>query len=104
MVDTEFLKTCSHIILVAGEEQKLTALVGRILGRNPANSNVIMELTVPTVAEPEQKGASLVAGASWVLSESENTTFKACGLAAGNAYDDYFNKTILSAMCARRFR
>lgn len=92
VVDTEFLKTCSHVIIVAGEEQKLTALVGRILGRNPANSNVIMELTVPTVAEPDQKGASLVSGASWVLSESENTTFKACGLAAGNAYDDYFNK------------
>lgn len=92
VVDTDFLKTCSHIILVAGEEQKLTALVGRILGRNPANNNVIMELTVPTVAEPEQKGASLIAGASWVLSESENTTFKACGLSAGNAYDDYFNK------------
>lgn len=92
VVDTDFLKICSHVIIVAGEEKKLTPLVGRILGRTPANNNVVMELTVPTVSEPEQKGASLSEGAAWVLSEVENKTFKACGLAAGNAYDDYFNK------------
>ena len=91
--DTEFLGTCKYVVIIAGEEKKLSLLPGRILGRTSAVSDrVIMELTVPTTAEPDQKGVSPAEGAQWVLDEAENTGFTPKGLCVSNAYDDYYHK------------
>ena len=91
--DTEFLGTCKFVVIIAGEEKKLSLLPGRILGRTSAVSDrVIMELTVPTTAEPDQKGVSPAEGAQWVLDEAQNTGFTPKGLCVSNAYDDYYHK------------
>lgn len=94
VVDTEFLKQCKYLVIVAGEEKKLTVLVNRILGSSAPKDRVIMEHTVPSTDSPEQKGSSLAEGAKWVVDESDNTSFTPCGLGVSNAYDDYFNKTM----------
>ncbi|MGN0188885.1 MAG: glycoside hydrolase family 18 [Candidatus Cryptobacteroides sp.] len=91
--DVEFLGTCKYAVIIAGEEKKLSLLPGRILGRtSPVSDRVIMELTVPTTAEPDQKGVSPAEGAQWVLDEARNSSFTPKGLCVSNAHDDYYHK------------
>lgn len=82
----------SHIVIIAGEEKKLSSLVTR-LGTAPTN-RIIMEVTVPSVDNPVQIGRSVVEAAEWVIAESANEKFTPLGVAVSNAYDDYFNKTL----------
>lgn len=88
----EFLDVVSHIVIIAGEEKKLSSLVTR-LGTAPTN-RIIMEVTVPSVDNPVQIGRSVVEAAEWVIAESANEKFTPLGVAVSNAYDDYFNKTL----------
>lgn len=88
----EFLDIVSHIVIIAGEEKKLSSLVTR-LGTAPTN-RIIMEVTVPSVDNPVQIGRSVVEAAEWVIAESANEKFTPLGVAVSNAYDDYFNKTL----------
>lgn len=88
----EFLDVVSHIVIIAGEEKKLSSLVTR-LGTAPTN-RIIMEVTVPSVDNPVQIGRSAVEAAEWVIAESANEKFTPLGVAVSNAYDDYFNKTL----------
>lgn len=89
--DKEFLAAISHVVIIAGEEKKLNSLVAR-LGDAPTD-RIIMEVTVPSVDNPEQAGRSAVEAAQWVIEEQGNEKFTPLGLAVSNANDDYFNKT-----------
>ncbi len=91
VVDSEFLKEFSYIVVVAGEEKKLSSLVAR-LGDAPTD-RIIMEVTVPSADNPVQVGRSAYEAAEWVVAESGNADFSPCGLGVSNACDDYFNKT-----------
>lgn len=91
--DTEFLASCKYVVIIAGEEKKLSLLPGRILGRkSEVADRVVVELSVPTAAEPEQKGASAAEGARWVLEEANNTSYTPKGICISNADDDYYHK------------
>lgn len=91
IVDMDFLKEFKFITIIAGEEKKLSVLPGRILGRYAPKDRVVMELTVPSLDDPKQKGVAPIDGASWVLSE-KNEEYTILGLSVFNAQDDYFCK------------
>ncbi len=94
--DKTFFEQCRYISIVADTEKKLTNLVGRILGYDQAvpKDRILMELTVPSVDDPVQKGSSPAEGAQWVLDEKESTSFTPRGLCVYNAHDDYFQKDL----------
>ena len=92
IIDQEFLKEFKYIVIVAGEERKLSLLPGRSLGSTAPKDRVIMELTVPSADEPEQVGMSPVEAATWLWTEIENPSFTPRGLCVENAHDDYFCK------------
>lgn len=92
VIDQEFLKKFKYIVIVAGEERKLSVLPGRILGNSAPKDRVIMELTVPSADVPEQLGMSPVEAADWLLSEKDNSSFTPRGLCVENGHDDYFCK------------
>ena len=92
IVDAEFLTLSRYIVVIAGEEKKLSSLVTR-LGDAPTD-RIIMEVTVPSTDAPAQIGRSAVEAAEWVVAESGNDRFTPLGLAVSNAYDDYFHKTL----------
>lgn len=92
IVDKEFFAAVSHIVIIAGEEMKLSSLVTR-LGAAPTD-RIIMEVTVPSTDNPSQIGRSAAEAAEWVVTESGNEKFTPLGVAVSNAYDDYFNKTL----------
>ena len=92
VIDQEFLNEFKYIIVIAGEERKLSLLPGRILGSTAPKDRVIMELTVPSADIPEQVGMSPVEAAAWFWTEIENTSFTTRGLCVENAHDDYFCK------------
>ena len=92
IIDQEFLKEFKYIVIVAGEERKLSLLPGRSLGSTAPKDRVIMELTVPSADEPEQVGMSPVEAAAWLWTEIENPSFTPRGLCVENAHDDYFCK------------
>ena len=92
IIDQEFLNEFKYIIVIAGEERKLSLLPGRSLGSTAPKDRVIMELTVPSADEPEQKGMSPVEAATWLWTEIENPSFTPRGLCVENAHDDYFCK------------
>lgn len=92
VVDKEFLKEFKYLTIVTGEDPNLSVMVGRIFGSQVAKDRVIMELSVPSADEPEQKGLSPIAAANWLIGELDNEDFKILGLAVSNASDDYFRK------------
>ena len=92
LIDQEFLNEFKYIIVIAGEERKLSLLPGRSLGSTAPKDRVIMELTVPSADEPEQVGMSPVEAATWLWTEIENPSFTPRGLCVENAHDDYFCK------------
>lgn len=92
IIDQEFLNEFKYIIVIAGEERKLSLLPGRSLGTTAPKDRVIMELTVPSADEPEQVGMSPVEAAAWLWTEIENPSFTPRGLCVENAHDDYFCK------------
>ena len=92
IIDQEFLNEFKYIIVIAGEERKLSLLPGRSLGSTAPKDRVIMELTVPSADEPEQVGMSPVEAAAWLWTEIENPSFTPRGLCVENAHDDYFCK------------
>lgn len=92
VIDQEFLKEFKYIIIVAGEERKLSLLPGRILGSTAPKDRVIIELTVPSADIPEQVGMSPIEAANWAWTEAESTSFTLRGLCVENAHDDYFCK------------
>ena len=91
VIDQEFLKEFKYIIIVAGEEKKLSLLPGRILGSTAPKDRVIMELTVPSADVPEQVGETPLNAAKWLV-ESDHSGYTPKGLSVENAHDDYFNK------------
>lgn len=90
--DKDFLKKFKYLTIVAGEDPKLSVLIGRIFGSSVAKDRVIMELSVPSSDAPEQIGVSPIGAAEWLLTELDNKDFKILGLAVSNANDDYFCK------------
>lgn len=92
IIDQEFLKEFKYIVIVAGEERKLSLLPGRILGSTAPKDRVVMELTVPSADIPEQVGMSPIEAANWAWTEAESTSFTLRGLCVENAHDDYFCK------------
>ena len=92
VIDQDFLQEFKYIIIVAGEERKLSLLPGRVLGSSAPKDRVIMELTVPSADVPEQLGMSPVEAAGWLWTEVENTSFTPRGLCVENGHDDYFCK------------
>jgi hypothetical protein len=92
VIDQEFLKEFKYLIIIGGEERKLSLLPGRILGSSAPSDRVIVELTVPSADIPEQVGMSPIEAASWVWTESNNKSFTLRGLCVENAHDDYFCK------------
>ena len=92
IIDQEFLNEFKYIIVIAGEERKLSLLPGRSLGSTAPKDRAIMELTVPSADEPEQVGMSPVEAAAWLWTEIENPSFTPRGLCVENAHDDYFCK------------
>lgn len=93
VIDQDFLLEFKYIIIIAGEEKKLSVLPGRILGSTAPKDRVIMELTVPSADVPEQLGMSPIEGAQWFVDE-EHTGYEPKGLCVENAHDDYFNKEL----------
>lgn len=91
VIDQEFLKEFKYIIIVAGEEKKLSVLPGRILGSTAPKDRVIIELTVPSADVPEQVGETPANAAKWLV-ESDHSGYTPMGLSVENAHDDYFNK------------
>lgn len=91
VIDQEFLKEFKYLIIVAGEEKKLSVLPGRILGSSAPKDRLIMELTVPSADVPEQVGETPVNAAAWLV-ESDHSGYTPKGLSVENAHDDYFNK------------
>ena len=91
VIDQEFLKEFKYIIIVAGEEKKLSLLPGRILGSTAPKDRVIMELTVPSADVPEQVGETPLNAAKWLV-ESDHSGYTPKGLSVENAHDEYFNK------------
>lgn len=92
VIDQDFLKEFKYIVIVAGEEKKLSVLPGRILGSSAPKDRIIMELTVPSADVPEQVGMSPVEAAEWVWTEVDNKSYTILGLCVENAHDDYFCK------------
>ncbi len=92
IIDQEFLKEFRYLVIVAGEERKLSLLPGRVLGSSAPTDRVIMELTVPSSDVPEQLGMSPVEAAQWLWTEVGNKDFTPRGLCVENAHDDYFCK------------
>lgn len=92
IIDQEFLKEFRYLVIVAGEERKLSLLPGRVLGSSAPTDRIIMELTVPSSDVPEQLGMSPVEAARWLWTEVENKDFTPRGLCVENAHDDYFCK------------
>jgi hypothetical protein len=90
-IDQEFLKEFKYLIIVAGEEKKLSVLPGRILGSSAPKDRVIMELTVPSADVPEQVGETPVNAAAWLV-DTEHSGYTPKGLCVENAHDDYFHK------------
>lgn len=93
VIDQEFLKEFKYIIIVAGEEKKLSVLPGRILGTTAPKDRVIMELTVPSSDVPEQVGETPVVAAKWLV-ETLHSGYEPKGLCVENAHDDYFQKDL----------
>jgi hypothetical protein len=91
VIDQEFLKEFKYLIIVAGEEKKLSVLPGRILGSSAPKDRVIMELTVPSADVPEQVGETPVNAAAWLV-DTEHSGYTPKGLCVENAHDDYFQK------------
>jgi hypothetical protein len=91
VIDQDFLKEFKYLIIVAGEEKKLSVLPGRILGSSAPKDCVIMELTVPSADVPEQVGETPVNAAAWLV-DTEHSGYTPKGLCVENAHDDYFQK------------
>lgn len=91
VIDQEFLKEFKYLIIVAGEEKKLSVLPGRILGSSAPKDCLIMELTVPSADVPEQVGETPVNAAAWLV-DTEHSGYTPKGLCVENAHDDYFQK------------
>lgn len=91
VIDQEFLKEFKYLIIVAGEEKKLSVLPGRILGSSAPKDRLIMELTVPSADVPEQVGETPVNAAAWLV-DTEHSGYTPKGLCVENAHDDYFQK------------
>ncbi len=67
--------------------------VTRILSYVPEKQRrVVFETTVPSVATPEQTGATPQVAAEWVLKEKNSSNFTPYGISVGNAYDDYYRQ------------
>lgn len=91
VIDQEFLKEFKYLIIVAGEEKKLSVLPGRILGSSAPKDRLIMELTVPSADVPEQVGETPVNAAAWLV-DTEHSGYTPKGLCVENAHYDYFQK------------
>lgn len=91
VIDQEFLKEFKYLIIVAGEEKKLSVLPRRILGSSAPKDRLIMELTVPSADVPEQVGETPVNAAAWLV-DTKHSGYTPKGLCVENAHDDYFQK------------
>lgn len=87
------LARCDYIVILCGSSvssSQLTMEIRRKLGDGVPNDRFIMEVAIPTIADPTQVGATAAGAAGWVLEPEER--FTKSGLSAANAQDDYFNK------------
>ena len=51
----------------------------------------LLEVSIPSLEDPTQVGATAQVGAEWVVEAEEG--FTKCGLGFSNAQDDYYNAT-----------
>lgn len=93
--DYKSLLQKSDYIIVLSEAFKTPAELTRAVQRKldsddnfPAD-RFILEVSLPTLEDPTQVGASAQVGAEWVITAEAG--FTKCGLAFANARDDYFN-------------
>lgn len=106
------LNACMLYIVPGGETTSrvpLNSLVERAIGEKVPQDRVILELTVPSAAVPEQKGLTPKdAATKWLLpalgldasgepmqGSSTKTDFVPQGLCVENAQDDYFSKDLI---------
>lgn len=94
--NNSILADCDYIVLLAGTSSsasQLTIYVQRQLGEGIPNDRFIMEVAIPSFADPTQIGATAQVAAKWVL--LPETKFTKVGVAASNAQDDYFNISMI---------
>ena len=94
VIDSEFLKKFEAVIIVTGDKVILASLPQTILGSDPANNRVIMELTVPSSEVPEQVGVTPYDAAKWLVETEHSAKYVPLGLSVENAHDDYFQKDL----------
>ncbi len=90
--DTDFAVSCSYYVAVAGETTssgQLILEVTRQIGTTLPSDRVLLEVSVPSSEEPEQKGPTPQQAAEWVLTQKTNRNFTPQGIVVANAHDDY---------------
>ena len=87
----------SDYIIVLSESFKTPAELTRAVQRKldsddnfPAD-RFLLEVSIPSLEDPTQVGATAQVGAEWVVEAEEG--FTKCGLGFSNAQDDYYNAT-----------
>lgn len=91
LLDNSILADCDYIVLLAGTSSsasQLTIYVKRQLGEGVPADRFIMEVAIPTLADPTQVGATAKVAAQWTL--LPETDFSKQGVAVSNAQDDYY--------------
>lgn len=88
------LQECDYIIVLSEEfktPEELTRAVRRKLDSDDKfpSDRFILEVSIPSLEDPAQVGATAQVGAEWVLGDEED--FEKLGLGFSNAQDDYFN-------------
>lgn len=90
------LMDCDYLIVLCGTSssdsqlnQTLRSKISRWDKEKVMDYRFIMEVAIPTLADPTQVGATAVRAAEWVL--MEETRFVKAGIAVDNVQDDYFN-------------
>lgn len=92
LVDKAILEDCEYIVLLAGDntsDSRLTLEVQFYFVQGVPTDRIVLEVAIPSIAEPIQIGATPQRAAEWLLVGTDQ--FLKLGLAVSNARDDYFN-------------
>ncbi len=98
VADQKLLEKCSHVIIVAGTNAtvgELSLHTTRILGSSKVKDRVLMEVTVPSSATPQQVGATPQIAAEWVKTNKTHRKFTPKGVVVANGQDDYYRNEMI---------
>lgn len=99
---------CDYVVILCGTSssyRQMTLEITRKMKENVPTDRFVLEVAIPTLADPTQVGATAPVAAAWVRNidatkpdvVQKQEEFVKAGLAIDNAQDDYFNSARIYA-------